>query len=137
MKVGRTARRRCRIGEKFVSRKGDRDEVRRRATKGEEGKGNCLGRRIPMATECFHLHPTTNKPALVSGFYNWPEVVQLRKRDGGGPRRGSSFTRPLSCLSSTVAFHFPSLPSLSHLSLPPPASPRFRAIRSSFRSQPR
>lgn len=37
-----------------------------------------------MPRECFHLRPTTNKCAPVSGFYNWPEVVQLRKHDAAG-----------------------------------------------------
>lgn len=37
-----------------------------------------------MPWECFHLRPTTNKCAPVSGFYNWPEVVQLRKHDAAG-----------------------------------------------------
>ena len=42
------------------------------------------GYQCPESWECFHLRPTTNKYAPVSGFYNWPEVVQLRKHDAAG-----------------------------------------------------
>lgn len=50
----------------------------------EPSRKGWRGQRIPMPWECFHLRPTTNKCAPVSGFYNWPEVVQLRKHDAAG-----------------------------------------------------
>lgn len=59
----------------------------RRRNRSKETKGRVeqwRGQRIPMPWECFHLCPTTNKCAPVSGFYNWPEVVQLRKHDAAG-----------------------------------------------------
>ena len=49
------------------------------------------GKNNAMVAEYSPLRPTTNKSAPVSGFYNWPEVVQLRKRDAGRPPRESSF----------------------------------------------
>lgn len=52
------------------------------------------GKNNAMVAEYFPLRSTTNKSAPVSGFYNWPEVVQLRKRDAGRPPRESSFARP-------------------------------------------
>lgn len=62
-----------------------------------------------MPWECFHLRPTTNKCTPVSGFYNWPEVVQLRKHDAAG----------------WALLHFESFLSLSFLFHLSPFSPPF------------
>ncbi|KAG7205931.1 hypothetical protein KM043_007858 [Ampulex compressa] len=66
--------------------------------KGEKGRRrrerNRQGHKRQSSVSIFVQQLTKSAP--VSGFYNWPEVVQLRKRDGGGGpplTRGSSFTR--------------------------------------------
>lgn len=69
-----------------------RGEDRREKIEKLEGiaeKGQMPWRIFPLFVE-----RRTNNSPLVSGFYNWPEVVQLRKRDAGRPRRESSFAPP-------------------------------------------
>lgn len=61
---------------------------------GEDREGIAEKGQMPWRIFPLFVQRRTNNSPLVSGFYNWPEVVQLRKRDAGRPRRESSFAPP-------------------------------------------
>ena len=112
-----------RVGGRTLTNRKERTGIkgeRRKSSRSSPGlQRNCRGyeKDNAMTTEYFPLRLRTNKSALVSGFYNWPEVVQLRKRDAGRPPRESSFARPsLSFFSSSYnAFYILSIPSVPNL----------------------
>lgn len=85
-----------------------REESPRGETKGSKGVQDEERRRIPMLWECFHLRRTANKYAPVSGFYNWPEGVQLRKHDAAGsPSLWERFLTPSCCIPFRPFSFFP------------------------------
>lgn len=78
--------------EGWIERRGKGREREREM--GEDREGIAEKGQMPWRIFPLFVQRRTNNSPLVSGFYNWPEVVQLRKRDAGRPRRESSFAPP-------------------------------------------